>query len=188
MAGTQLEDKIICNIELVEIITEGITPKTYYFDTAEEATYSPTVSEGKEDVKRIKNRIAAINRTEDIQYGSSITLKDNSFSPEVLEVVDGGTVKKTSDKITGYTGSPSGTTVARKPFTLNLYTSEKSTSGGSINYYKFSYPNCKGTPAKFSFKDGEFMTPEYTIVSRPSKGAAPFDIDIVQALPNVIKS
>jgi len=67
---------------------------------------------------------------------------------------------------------------------LNLYTAEKGTEGEVITYAKFSYPSCKGTPAKFSFKDGEYMTPEYTIVSRPGKGEAPYDIDFVQALPN----
>lgn len=185
MASTQLQDRLICNIEKVEIVTEETTPKTYTFDTAEEANYSPVISEGKEDVKRIKNRIAAINKTEDIQYGSSITLKDNSFSPEVLEIIDGGTVTKATDKITGYAGPVSGSTVTRKSFTLNIYTSEKGTDGSILNYYKFSYPKCKGTPAKFSFKDGEFMTPEYTINSRPAKGSAPYNIEILASLPTV---
>ncbi len=184
MAGTQLEDKVICNIELVEIITGEEVPKTYYFDTADEAVYSPDISEGNEDIKRIKNRIVAVNKTEDIQYGSSITLKDTCFQPEVLAIVDGGTIKGTTGSVTGYSAPKNGEVVKRIPFTLNLYTAEKGTEGEVITYAKFSYPSCKGTPAKFSFKDGEYMTPEYTIVSRPGKGKAPYDIDFVQALPN----
>ena len=40
----KLQDKAICNIELVEIITAGGSSKKYYFDTANEATYSPDIS------------------------------------------------------------------------------------------------------------------------------------------------
>ena len=185
MAAKQLEDKIICNIEKVEIVTEDETPVTYTFDTAEEANYSPDISEGAENIKRIKNRIVAVNKTEDLQYGSTINLKDACFQPEVLAVIDGGTVTKQTEKITGYTAPLSGAPVVRKAFTLNIYTSEKGTDGSNANYYKFSFPSCKGQPAKFSFKDGEYMTPEYTIVSRPAKGVAPYTLTIMETLPTV---
>lgn len=179
-----LQDKVIANIELVEIITEETSAKTYSFDTADEANYSPDISEGSENLLRVKNRIVATNKTEDIQYGSSITLKDTSFQPQVLEVVDGGTLKKTAEEITGYASPVVGEIVSRKLFTLNIYTSERGTDGEVIKYAKFSFPSCKGKPAKFAFKDGEFMTPEYTVVSRPAKGAAPFEIDYVDSLPS----
>ncbi len=181
----KLEDKIICNIEVVEIITEEETPVTLYFDTSEEATYSPDVSEGEEKYKRIKNRIVSNNRTEDLQFGSAITFKDSCFQPEVLSIVDGGTVIKTAEKITGYSAPAVGVVVSRKKFTLNIYTSERGTDGEVITYVKFTYPSCKGTPAKFSFKDGDFMTPEYTVKSRPAKGAKPFEINYVAVLPTV---
>lgn len=186
MAATKLTDKIICNIERVEIVTEEDVPATYYFDTAEEANYSPDVSEGSENIKRIKDRIVATNYTQDIQYGSTIGLKDACFQPEVLAIVDGGTVTKQTENITGYNAPAVGAPVVRKPFTLNIYTSEKGTDGEALNYYKFAFPNCKGKPAKFSFKDGEYMTPEYTIVSRPAKGAAPYSITIAKTLPSVV--
>lgn len=185
MAASQLTDKIICNIEKTEIVTEETTPVTYEFDTAEEANYSPDISEGSENIKRIKNRIVAVNSTDDIQYGSTVNLKDACFQPEVLAVIDGGTVTKESEKITGYTAPVAGSPVVRKSFTLNIYTSEKGTDGEILNYYKFSFPNCKGKPAKFSFKDGEYMTPEYTIVSRPPKGVAPYSLSILETLPGV---
>ncbi|MEG1004629.1 MAG: hypothetical protein RSF37_14635 [Clostridium sp.] len=183
-----MEDKVICNIELVEIVTEETSPKTFMFDTADEATYSPDISEGKENILRVKNRIVSTNKTEDIQYGSSLTFKDTAFQPEVLAIVDGGTVTKTENKVTGYSAPAVGGVVNRIPCTINIYTSEKDTSGEVLQYAKFSYPSCKGKPAKFSFKDGEYMTPEYTMVSRPAKGAKPFDLTFVKALPTITKS
>lgn len=184
----KLEDKVICNIELVEIITEEETPQTLYFDTADEATYSPDISEGKETILRVKNKILSTNKTEDIQYGSTLTFKDTAFQPTVLAIVDGGTVAKTADKITGYSSPAVGEVVKRIPCTVNIYTSEKDTSGEVLQYAKFSYPSCKGKPAKFSFKDGEYMTPEYTMISRPAKGEKPFDLTFVDELPTSTKS
>ena len=186
MAAKQLEDKVICNIVRAEIITDEETPQTYIFDTAEEATYAPDVSEGNEDIKRVKNRIVSVNKTEDIQYGSTLGLKDACFQPEMLALIDGVTVTKTAEKVTGYSAPPSGSPVSRKSFTLNLYTSEKGTDGEVTNYFKFSFPKCKGKPAKFTFKDGEYMTPEYTVVSRPAKGTSPYNLSILAELPAIV--
>ena len=59
MATETLTEKPIVNIVKVEIVTEEQTPKTYVFDTASEATYSAVVSEGTENILRIKNEIKA---------------------------------------------------------------------------------------------------------------------------------
>jgi len=182
-----LEGSAIVNIKRVEIITDETTPKTLTWDTASEAGYEPVVSEGQENVLRTKNTIHAIDRTEDIQYGSNITLKDNKFLSEVLAVVDGGTLKKdgTTQEVIGYSAPLAGQAVNRIPFKLNIYTEEKE-GDEVVGYYKFSFPSCKGKPAQFTFADGQFMTPEYTIVSRPKSTEAPFDLDFLTELPAII--
>lgn len=180
-----VEAKAIVNVKRAEIITVETTPKTLSFETATEAQYEPVISEGKEEVLRTKNTIHAIDKTEDIQYGSNITLTDNKFSPEVMSIIDGGTVKKdtTTQKITGYSAPAVGIALNRTTFTLNIYSEEKDTDGKVLGYIKFSFPGCKGTPAKFSLQDGSFTTPEYTIQSRPAKDGLPFDVDFIDTLP-----
>lgn len=179
-------EKPLVNITRVEIITNEVVPRTMYFDTADEGTYAATTSEGKETILRSKNRIVATNRTEDIQYGSELTLKDLVMLPEVLCVVDGG--KLTYDlvdktKIVGYNPPVLGEVVKRTTFTTNIYCEEKDTDGEILGYSKFSFPVCKGKPVSFNFKDGEFMAPQYTIASRPKKGAAPYNLDFIEQLP-----
>lgn len=189
--NVEMEEKAIVNIKRIEIITEEVTPRKLVFDTASEATYSPTVNEGAETVLRTKNRIIASDRTEDIQYGSDITLKEVVMLPDVLCIVDGGTLKTTvtgsgESQITtikGYTPPVLGSPVERVKFSINIYTEEKDTDGEVLGYSVFKYPGCKGKPVNFAFKDGEFMTPEYTIVSRPKKGTAPYELDFIKELP-----
>ena len=181
----KLQDKAICNIELVEIITTGDSSKKYYFDTANEATYAPDISDGQENILRVKNRVVATNKYDDIQYGSTLTFKDTSFLPEVLCVVDGGSiVTGEENKVKSYSAPVTGKTVNRVRFTTNIYTAEKDVEGTILKYAKFSFPSCIGKPANFSFKDGEFMSPEYTILSRPKSGTAPYSIEFVDALPS----
>lgn len=189
--NVEMEEKAIVNIRRIEIETEEATPRILRFDTGSEAVYSATVSEGTETILRSKNRIVATDRTEDIQYGSDITLKDLVMQPEVLSIVDGGTLATTSTgegstlvtTITGYTPPVVGVPVNRTKFTTKIYAEEKDIDGEVTGYSVFSFPGCKGKPVSFTFKDGEFMAPEYTMFSRPKKGNAPYAIDFVTELP-----
>ena len=179
---TMAEGNALVNVARVEIVTEETVPRTLTFTTADEAKYTPKVSDGKEVVLRTKNTLHAIDKTEDIQYGSDIVLTDNKFSAEVLAIVDGGTVvmdTATPTKIVGYTPPIASLAVNRIIFTTNVYTEEKDTDGTILSYFKFAFPSCKGTPTKFSFKDGTFMTPEYTIESRAKKGEGAYDLSIL---------
>lgn len=183
MSVENLTEIPLVNIVRAEIITEEDSPKTYRFDTADEATYTAVTSEGQETIHRTKNVIHAVNRTEDIQYGSDINMKNANFIPEVLAIVDGGTLVKSVDKVTGYKPPVVGKPVKRTLFTLNIYSEEKDIDGETKRYAKFSFPSCKGKPASFTFKDGEFMTPSYTISSRTPSGKAPYDLTFLEELP-----
>lgn len=235
-------EKPIVNIVRAEIVTREASPRTLAFDTASEATYSPVTSEGTETVLRSKNTIHAINRTEDIQYGTDITFSDALFNLEVMAIIDGGTVTKTTvpqhyelcsasdenalnvvtsaseenevayetvkaqtspvdlsdiasdgtayvklvaaaEVPTSYTAPEVGSVVNRISFDLNVYTEEKDINGDTKSYIKFTFPFCKGKPVNYSFKDGEFMTPQYTCSSRPAKGQAPFSMTTLTSLP-----
>lgn len=182
----KVEGAPLVNIVRCEIITDETTPRTLTFSSASEASYSPVLSEGDEQVLRSKNELYAINRTEDIQYGSDVELTDAKFIPEVLAVVDGGElIMDTEDpaKVVGYNSPVAGQVVDRTKFTFNVYTEEKDIDGNTLAYYKFSYPNSKGSPAEFDFKDGEFLAPKYTIHSRAASGQSPYALEILDELP-----
>lgn len=185
MATTPVEinEKPIVNIVRVEIETEETTPRVLRFDTASEATYAPVISEGAETVLRIKNKILATDRTEDLQYGSDVNMTQVVMVPEVLEIVDGGTLKKEADKVTGYTPPLVGVAVSRVAFKLKVYTEEKDGDGSTLGYQCFEFLGCKGKPVNFSFKDGEFMAPQYTISSRVKLNTAPYNLTFIDTLP-----
>lgn len=187
MATEKLTEKPIVNIVRVEIETEEETSKIYRFDTASEATYAPVVSEGQETILRVKNKIIATNRTEDIQYGSDVNFSQVVMVPEVLAIVDGGTLETIGEledkKVTGYQPPVMGEVVNRIGFNLRIYTEEKDGDGETLGYQCFEYPGCKGKPVSFTFKDGEFMAPAYTITSRVKKGTAPYELNFLDTLP-----
>ena len=174
---TQLEGMPIANIVLGEIMDE-VTKKTYIFDTADKANAKPDLSAGKEDILRVKNRIIAMNRTEDICIGYDIKLTNNTFPPEVMALIDGGTV--TAD---GYEGPQVGKATERHPFTLNLYSEEKDYDSETLQYVQFTFKHNKGKPVEFKFEDGKFFVPEFESHSRPKKGEKPVYIKFVKQLP-----
>ena len=127
MAGELTQGLPLVNIVLAEVITEDTVPETWYFDTAQEANIDPNLSEGEENVLRIKNKILATNRTEDIVVGYDTTLSANTLLPELFAIVDGGKLVYDSvdtDKVVSYDAPLAGIPVKRKSFTLNLYTEE----------------------------------------------------------------
>lgn len=167
----------IANIVLAEIINES-TGASYLFDTAETADCKPDLSQGKEDILRVKNRIIAMNRTEDICIGYDIKLKNNTFTPEVMCLVDGGTMSPT-----GYEGPEVGIVTERQPFTLNLYSEEKDYDSSTVSFVKFTFKHNKGKPVDFKFEDGKFYVPEFESHSRPKKGEKPIYIGYISSLP-----
>ena len=139
-------------------------------DTASEIDVEPITSQGKRDILRVKNKIHAINETEDIVIGYKLKLKDNTFSLNVMALVDGGTV---SGDI--YSSIPAGQAVEKDPFTLEVYTEEKDYSR-TTGYTKFTFKHCKGKAPKYKVKDGDFIVPEFEAESIPFRGEKAVEI------------
>lgn len=179
----------IANIERVDIITEETTPRVMSFDTASEASAEAQISSGTENELRIKNQILAQNVTEDIVKGFNISLTDNTFSPDVFALVDGGQSSVSGDgDFTKYTAPTAGEAVSRIKAQLAIYSAEKDYDGVSLSYTAFIYPHAYGTPTSVSFKDGEFFASSYTIKSRPSKGGSPMTVLNLPSLPVIVQS
>ncbi len=185
---------ILYGIKLVEIEElDPITqlPKTngakFKVDTAETAELEAVTSEGTEDLKRNDTRILAIVRTPDLLYGYNLTFKDNTFDPEIMALVEGGTVKKASGEtgaITGY-DSPmlSAGAANMKPFRMTLYVPNY-VGDSIVNYVKIVLNNCTGTAPGMNLGK-EFFAPEFNVKAREAtKASLPIkSMEYVTALP-----
>ena len=141
-------------------------------------------TETQDAIKLVVKGVLLAQKPEQVTItGHTLTLTDNVFNPELVKILQGGTIKywTTADMTTEgdedkgfgvarYTPPAAGVKNDIKPFTLNAY---------SAVY------NCQGQPVALSSEDGVFRAPEYTITSAPDKGQAPYEIAYVKELPDV---
>lgn len=177
----------LANIRRVDVITEETTPRVMCFDSGSEANMEPFVSEGTESELRAKNKVYAQNNTEAIVKGYNVTFTDVLFQPDVFALVDGGqsTVSSTGE-FEEYGGPIVGEETKRTPFTMRVITEEKDYNGDTLSHMAFEFKHCKGSPASFSIKDGEFYSPAYTIKSRPKQGERPMHMYRNNELPRYV--
>lgn len=136
----------------------------------------------------VKGRLIAQKPQQVTVTGNTIVLTDNVFNPELVKILQGGTIKydsQTPTKVIGYTPPAVGSDDKGSVFTLSAYSAIYDAAGLIKGYEKISYPNCQGVPVALNSVDGTFRAPEYTINSAPNNGEAPYDMDIVQSLPTV---
>lgn len=172
---------IDCNLITIET-TDG----EFGFETASKIGVEPQVEETDAIKLVIKGKLKAQKPKQTTVTGNEITLTDNVFNPELVLVLQGGTIKYDSSettKIVGYTPPVSGSNDKGKVFKLNAYSAQYDASGQIVQYEKITYPNCQGVPVAFGAEDGVFRAPEYTINSAPKTGEAPYDISYVSELP-----
>lgn len=172
----------LSDVTMVEIKTKD--SKTYTFDTADEVTIEEVLDEGEEQTLKIKGRLYANRAAEDTVLGNDITCKDNLMSPELLQIMQGGTIEKDTDgTFKKYSAPATGATDNRTKFDCCIYTAEVSTDGDTGRYLKVTYPDCYGTSVPLTFQDGVYFTNSYTIKSRPAKGSSPYSVEFVTELP-----
>ena len=181
-----IQEFAIANIARVEIVTEEETPRTFRLtDVASEAEAIAYLSEGQEQILRVKNTVKAQNNTEDIVMGYDIRLLSATMVPHILALIDGGdlTMDVAEENVTGYVAPVIGSPVNRIRFTTNIFTEVKDADGSTISYVKFGYKNCSGKPVNYVLTDGEFFAPELNIKSRSKIGESPVELDFVKTLP-----
>lgn len=167
-------------------------------DTASKIAVS-VQSETEDSVKLVvKGKLIAQKPSVTTITGNTITLTDNVFNPEMVKILQGGTVKYWTSAeqstegdtdagfgVSSYTPSVAGSDDKGSPFTLNAYSAIYNAAGLITGYEKIAYPNCQGTPVALNSEDGVFRAPEYTINSAPKTGEAPYKITYIQELPVV---
>lgn len=174
--------------ELVTIQVDGETDEIGF--TTANSIGVEVQTETQDAVKLIiKGKLKAQKPENVTVTGNQITLTDNVFNPELVEILQGGTVVygtgANANKVVSYTPPVVGSDDNGDTFTLNAYSAQYNAAGQIVNYEKISYPNCKGVPIAFGAVDGEFRAPEYTINSMPDVGEAPYSITYVDTLPTL---
>lgn len=187
----------IPTIDVVLLMIETASD-SYILDTASKIAVEPQI-ETEEAVKLIiKGKLKAQKSEVSTITGNQITITDNVFSPEVVKVLQGGTIKywtseahtsegetPTEYGVSSYTPPTVGSGTKGEVFKLHAFSAQYDASGQIVQYEKITYPNCQGVPIAFSSDDGAFRAPEYTINSAPKKTEAPYEIHYVSDLPVV---
>lgn len=135
----------------------------------------------------INGVLIAQKRGKSTLTGTTLTLTDNTFSADVVKMVQGGTIIYDADgvTITGYRPPKAGEIADLTPFEACFYTSEYDESGLITRYEKMTYPNCTSDPVAFSSEYNNFRTMEYKITSAAASGEYPYQLDYVDELPIV---
>lgn len=146
----------------------------------------------------VKGRLIAQKPEQTTLTGNKLTLTDNVFIPELVKILQGGTIKYWADAerkaegaddagfgVSRYIPPLVGSEDTGSIFVGKAYSAIYDASGKCTGYECITYPNCKGTPVALASEDGAFRAPEYTINSAPSEGQAPYEISYVTELPAV---
>jgi hypothetical protein len=187
----------IPTIDVVLLMIETASD-SYILDTASKIAVEPQI-ETEEAVKLIiKGKLKAQKNEVSTITGNQITITDNVFAPEVVKILQGGTIKYwTSEAHTSEGDTPTeygvssyippavGSGTKGEVFKLHAFSAQYDASGQIVQYEKITYPNCHGVPIAFNSDDGAFRAPEYTINSAPKKTEAPYEIHYVSELPVV---
>lgn len=152
-------------------------------DTAESVSLEAVISEGVEENKRNDKRILAIVRTPDLLYGYDVTYTENTFTPSLAALIEGGHVTIEDGEVVAYDTAMIAEGSTLKPFRLSMYVANY--EGDSIkNYVVITLNKCSGTAPGFNAAK-EFYAPEYTIKAREAtKAGLPIKgMKYVDALP-----
>lgn len=185
----------IPTIDVVMVVVETASA-AYALDTASQIGVEPQIEEEDAVKLVIKGKLKAQKPKVSTITGNQITLTDNVFAPELVKILQGGTIKywssaeKTEEVtevtafgVSSYMPPTVGSGEKGEVFKLHAFSAQYDASGQIVQYEKITYPNCQGVPVAFGSEDGAFRAPEYTINSAPKKDEAPYEIHYVDSLP-----
>lgn len=187
MSATRMKEIATIDCELITVQAAG-SEAEYALNTASKIAVE-VQSETQDAVKLIIKGVLKAQKHKKVTVtGNKITLTDNVFTPELVQMLQGGTITtdSTTGAITGYTPPTVGSEVTLTKFSLNAYSARYDASGSIIGYEKIAYPNCQGNPVAMTSEDNVFRVNEYEIDSAPNQGEAPYVITYVSTLPTVV--
>lgn len=170
------------------------------FDTSNQVEVDVQTEETDAVKLVVKGRLRAQKPQEVTITGHELTLHDNVFNPQLVKVLQGGKVLYWQDEehtemdeeetpfgVAKYTPPLAGSAEKGEIFTFNTYSAIYNAAGIITGYEKTMYPNCQGVPVAFNSEDGAFRAPEYTIISAPDEGEAPYEITWIENLPQLVE-
>lgn len=165
----------------------------YILDTANKLGVN-VQTETEDSVKLVvKGRLIAQKPEEVTITGHTLVLTDNVFIPEVVQLLQGGTIKYWGEAahttkvnadagfgVASYAPPVAGSREKGEICILRAYSAIYNAAGIITGYERITYPNCTGTPIALESEDGVFRASEYTIYSAPDTGEAPYEIDYIK--------
>lgn len=189
MAGTVKKGTEFATIDVVRVSIQAVDSEDeLILDTANQIQVTVATETQDKVPLIVKGVLIAQKPQVTTVTGNTIVMTDNVFNPELVTILQGGTIKydrENTSKVIGYTPPVVGSSEKGKIFKLMAYSAIYDAAGLIKGYEKITYPNCQGVPVAFNSQDGSFRAPEYTINSAPNNGEPPYDIDIVDSLPAV---
>lgn len=189
MAGTVKKGTELATIDVVCVsVKPAGTEEELILNTANQIQVT-TATETQDKVPLIVKGVLIAQKPQVTTVtGNTLVITDNVFNPELVKILQGGTIKYSDGeptKVIGYTPPAVGSSDKGQVFDLMAYSAIYDAAGLIKGYERITYPNCQGVPVSFNSQDGAFRAPSYTINSAPNNGQAPYDIDIVDTLPTV---
>lgn len=187
MSTTRMQEIATIDCELITIKPSGTSTDEYALNTASKIQVD-IQTETQDAVKLIIKGVLKAQKHKQVTVtGNQITLTDNVFTPQLVQMLQGGTITTdtTTGKITGYTPPVVGSDTSLPVFELCAYSAQYNAAGQIVQYEKITYPNCQGNPISMSSEDNVFRVSEYVIDSAPNTGEAPYTITYVSSLPTV---
>lgn len=180
-------------IPIIDVNMITVTPQNsdteYLLDTASQITITPEIEETEATKLVVKGVLKAQKPAVSTLTGTTITLTDNVFTPELALILQGGEIiydnAENPTEIVGYKPPQAGSKDKGQVFTLSAYATQYDASGQIVRYEKTEFPNCQGTPVPLTKTDDEFSTYEYTINSAPKTGEEPYIVTYLDELPVV---
>ena len=192
MAGTVKKGTELATIDVVCVsVKPAGTEDELILNTANQIQVT-TATETQDKVPLIVKGVLIAQKPQVTTVtGNTLVITDNVFNPELVKILQGGTIKYSDGeptKVIGYTPPAVGSSDKGQVFDLMAYSAIYDAAGLIKGYERITYPNCQGVPVSFNSQDGAFRAPSYTINSAPNNGQAPYDIDIVDTLPTVTRA
>ena len=186
MANKKVTKMALIDVEMVEIVAHNLGQDTFRWQTASNLDAELNITEGEATELIVNGRLIAQKRAKDVVTGSTLTVTDNVFAPEIIKFIQGGEFEQDEHgNFVSYTAPLSGDEIKTDKFDFNIYTAQRDVAGDIVSYMKVGFPNCTGKPVNVRLENGAFFAPEYTIVSAPSTGEAPYIIAAVEELPTL---
>lgn len=186
MANKKVTKMALIDVECVELVACNVEQDTYRWKTASNLDAELNITEGEATELIVNGQLIAQKRAKDVVTGSTLTVTDNVFAPEIVKFIQGGEFEVDEHgNFVSYTAPLAGEEVKLDKFDFNIYTAQRDVAGDIVSYIKVGFPNCSGKPVNIKLENGTFFAPEYTILSSPSVGEAPYTITAVNELPTL---